>query len=246
MILISFAATFLLSRRELKRGAINSVDEIVINQEESDSPCVKDKRYFIFNVSLTIVLLAVLVAGLLHSGLTFMIAAGIALLVNYRGKNLQEKKIREFSKNILNMTLNVLSLGVFIGVMRAGGFLDALAEAITKVMPDAVGSYTYLIVAVLAAPLLMMLGTSPFYQGLLPVIVGVCTKYGADPVLSASVILVPAGVAASLSPLIPANLIACGMLNYEMGDAIRYSWKWVVSVSWIAIPITYFTVKLFM
>jgi CitMHS family citrate-Mg2+:H+ or citrate-Ca2+:H+ symporter len=246
MILMSFGAAFLLSRRELKRGAVNSVDEIVIKQEESDSPCVKNKGFFIFNISLTIVLLTILVAGLLHSGLTFMIFAGIALLVNYRGKKLQEKKIKEFSKNILNMTLNVMSVGVLIGVMRAGGFIDALAEAITQVMPEAVGQYTYLIIAILAAPLLMMLGTSPFYQGLLPVIVGVCTKYGADPLLAASVILVPAGVAVSLSPLVPANLIACGMLNYEMGDAIRYSWKWVVVVSLIAIPITYFTVKLFM
>jgi CitMHS family citrate-Mg2+:H+ or citrate-Ca2+:H+ symporter len=246
MILISFVAAFLLSRRELKRGAINSVDEIVINQEASDSLCVKNKGFFIFNVSLTVILLTVLVAGLLHSGLAFMISAGIAMIVNYRSKKLQEKKIKEFSKTILNMTLNIMSVGVLIGVMRTGGFIDALAGAVTKVMPESVGAYTYLIIAILAAPLLMMLGTSPFYQGLLPVIVGVCTKYGTDPLLAASVILVPAGVAVSLSPLVPANLIACGMLNYEMGDAIRYSWKWVVVVSLIAIPITYFTVKLFM
>jgi CitMHS family citrate-Mg2+:H+ or citrate-Ca2+:H+ symporter len=246
MILLGFVVAFLLSRRELGRGAINSVDEIVINQEDSDSPCVRNKKIFIFNVSLTVILLTVLVAGFLHSGLTFMICGGVALLVNYHGKKLQEKKIKVFSKNILNMTLNVMSVGVLIGVMRGGGFIDALAEAITQVMPETVGQYTYLIIAALAAPLLMMLGTSPFYQGLLPVIVGVCAKYGADPILAASVILVPASVAVSLSPLVPANLIACGMLNYEMGDAIRYSWKWVIAVSLIAIPITYFTVKLFM
>jgi CitMHS family citrate-Mg2+:H+ or citrate-Ca2+:H+ symporter len=246
MILVGFVVAFFLSQRELKRGAINSVGEIAINQEESDSLCVKNKRFFAFNISLTIILLTVLVAGLLHSGLTFMICGSIALIVNYGGKKFQEKKIKEFSKNILNMTLNIMSLGVLIGIMRTGGFLDALAEAITRVMPESVGPYTYLIVAILSTPLLMMLGTSSFYQGLLPVIVAVCTKYGADPLLAASVILVPAGVSVSLSPLVPANLMACGMLNYEMGDAIRYSWKWVVVVSWIAIPVTYFTVKLFM
>jgi CitMHS family citrate-Mg2+:H+ or citrate-Ca2+:H+ symporter len=246
MLLTGFGVAYLLGRREIKRGAINSASELqAVQTRPSDSLCSKNKWFFIFNLGLTILLLAVLVMGVTNSGLTFMVFASIALIVNYHNKKILGKKIKDFSPDILIMTLNVMSVGVLIGLMREGGFTDALAEAIMKIIPVSVGPYIYLIIAFFSTPLLMMLGTGPYYQGFMPVVVSVCQQYGIDPLLAASVILVPSGIAVCLSPLVAANHIACGMLGYEMGDAIKYGLKWVLIVAWLAIPITYFTVKLF-
>lgn len=245
MLLVGFAIAYLLGRREINRGAINSISELPADQAESESLCTKNKGYFIFNVLLTITLLVLLVIGIMNSGFTFMVFTAIALIVNYPSRKLQTKKIKEFSDSILNMVLNVIAVGVLIGIMQEGGFVDAIAGAIINVMPESIGPYTYLIIAFFATPLLMMLGTGPYYQGLMPVIVGVCARYGVDPLLAASIILVPSGIAVSLSPLVPANHICCGMLGYEMGDGIKYGWKWVLAASWIAIPVTFFTIKLF-
>jgi CitMHS family citrate-Mg2+:H+ or citrate-Ca2+:H+ symporter len=237
MILVGFFAAYLLGRREIKRGAINSASELPVDNTQSDSPCVKSRAFFIFNLVLTIVLLTLLVLGVMNSGFTFMIFSAIALIVNYRSKNLQGKKIKAFSANILNMVLNVMGVGVLIGIMQEGGFVNALAEEIVTLMPAAIGPYTYLIIAFLGTPLLMMMGTGPYYQGLMPVIVGVCTQYGVNPVLAASVILVPSGISVSLCPLVAANHVSCGMLGYEMDKSIKYGWKWIVPPHGLRFPL---------
>lgn len=245
MVLLGFVAAYLLGRREIRKGAVNSIEDIAIEPAESESLCAQHRGYFIFNMLLTVALIAALVAGIMNSGFTFMIFSSFALIVNYRGKKQQSKKIRQFSPDILNMVLNVISVGVLIGIIQEGGFVDAIAVSVMGVMPSAVGPFIYVIIAVIAAPLLMMLGTGAYYQGLMPVIVGVCAQYGVDPILAACVVLVPSGVSVCLSPMVPANHVSCGMLGFEIGDFIKYAWKWVVIISWIAIPITYVTIKCF-
>ena len=244
VLVLGYVLAFLIARREIKRGAVNVLEELPVNQISSDSICAKKKGYFIFNVALTIALLAVLIAGIMDSAYTFMIFTTIALIVNYHDKKTQGKKIKEFSPSILNMVLNVMSVGVFVGIMQEGGFVNALAEAIMSGMPQVIGAHIYLVVGFLCTPLLMMLGTGAYYQGLLPLIVSICTQYGMNPMLVAGVVLIPSGLAVSMSPLVPANHVACGMLGYEMGDLIKYGWKWVVVASWIAVPIAYFTLKM--
>ncbi|MBT9778332.1 hypothetical protein GPL15_17690 [Clostridium sp. MCC353] len=246
MVLLGFAAAYLLGRREIRRGAVNSIEDIAIEPEKTESLCALHRGYFIFNLLLTAALLAALVAGIMNSGFTFMVFTGIAMAVNYRGKKQQGRKIKQFSPEILNMVLNVISVGVLIGIIQEGGFVDAIAVSIMGVMPPAVGPFIYVIIAVIAAPLLMMLGTGAYYQGLMPVIVSVCAQYGVDPILAACVVLVPSGVSVCLSPMVPANHVSCGMLGFEIGDFINYAWKWVVIISWIAIPIAYFTIKCFL
>ncbi|MCI8889004.1 MAG: hypothetical protein HFG70_13090 [Hungatella sp.] len=196
-------------------------------------------------MALTITLVIFLVLGIMNSGFTFMIFTSIALLANYRSKQEQNKKIKGFSPNVLNMVLNVMSVGVLIGVMQEGGFVDALAEMVVSMIPAAMGPYVFVIIALFSTPLLMALGTGAYYQGLLPVIVGMCGQFGVDPLLAAAVILVPSGVSVSMSPLVAANHISCGMMGYEMGDVIKYGWKWVTAISWIAVLATCITVKFF-
>jgi CitMHS family citrate-Mg2+:H+ or citrate-Ca2+:H+ symporter len=238
MIVIGFIIAFLLGRREIKRGAVNSISELPIDEAATESPCVKNRLAFLFNLFLTIALLALLVMGLMNSGFTFMIFTAAALIFNYRTKKLQAKKIKQFSPDILNMVLNVLGVGVLIGIMQEGGFVDALANSVFNVLPEFVGPFVHLIIAVFAMPLLMMLGTGPYYQGLMPIVVGICTQFGVNPVLAACVILVPSGVSVAMCPLVAANHVSCGMLGYEMGDAIKYGWKWILAAALAAIPVT--------
>lgn len=245
MILISFVVAWILGRREIHRGAVNSLENMPSFEKESDSLCMRSKGWFVFNMALTITLVIFLVLGIMNSGFTFMIFTSIALLANYRSKQEQNKKIKGFSPNVLNMVLNVMSVGVLIGVMQEGGFVDALAEMVVSMIPAAMGPYVFVIIALFSTPLLMALGTGAYYQGLLPVIVGMCGQFGVDPLLAAAVILVPSGVSVSMSPLVAANHISCGMMGYEMGDVIKYGWKWVTAISWIAVLATCITVKFF-
>lgn len=244
MLGVGFLVARLVGKYEMKNGALNQKLTSEVEIKESTSLCVVNKKYFIFNLCLTMVTILILVGSFLNSAVTFMLATAIALIVNYKDKKTVAKKIRDFSGSALPMTLNVIGIGVLIGIMTEGGFINAMAESLMALMPKSVGPFVYIIIAILAMPLLMMLGTGPYYQGLVPVILALAVSYGVNPIIAAAVMLVPTGVSVCVSPMISANHISSGMLGFSIGDFIKYAWKWVLVVSWIAIPVVYFTVSL--
>lgn len=245
MLICGFISAWLLGKREIKRGCINSLEGIEQAEETEElTPCEKDKKIFFVNIGLTLITILVLIAGLLNSGLTFMIASFIALVYNYGDKKKQSKKIREFAPNILTMTMNVMAVGVLLGILSEGGMVNAIAETLVGAMPEAVGPYAFLIVAILAAPLLMCLGTGPYYQALVPIIIAVSAKYGVNPLLAGGVALLPSGVSVCISPMVAANHISCGLLQFDIGAFIKYAWKWVLLISWISIAVAYITISI--
>ena len=64
----------------------------------------------------------------------------------------------------------------------------------------------------------MCLGTDAFYFGLLPVVVGVCSKFGIAPEAVARVLIVAENVGVMISPLTPALFLGLGMVDLDIGD----------------------------
>lgn len=243
MLIVGFISAYLLGKREIRRGCVNSLEGIEEMQAQELTPCEKDKKVFIVNILLTLATIFILVAGILNSGVTFMIASFAALIYNYGDKKKQSKKIKEFAPNILMMTMNVMAVGVLIGVLSEGGLVNAIAQALVGVMPEAIGPFLFLIVAVLAAPLLMCLGTGPYYQALMPIVIAVSAEYGVNPILAAGVALLPSSISVCISPMVAANHISSGLLQFDIGAFIRYVWKWVILISWISIAVAYVTIS---
>lgn len=79
-----------------------------------------------------------------------------------------------------------------------------MATAIVGLIPTALGPYTHFIVAFLAVPLIMCLGTDAFYYGLLPVVIGVCGNFGVSAEVVAHTLLIAENVGVTISPLTPA------------------------------------------
>jgi len=84
----------------------------------------------------------------------------------------------------------------------------------------------------------MCLGTDAFYFGLLPVVVGVCGKFGIAPEAVARVLIVAENVGVMISPLTPALFLGLGMVDLDIGDHIRYSLPWIWACSLIAIVLS--------
>lgn len=82
------------------------------------------------------------------------IAYVAALVVNFPDVKDQNKKIKE------------------------SGMIDAMANAIIAMLPGAITPHLYWFVALLAVPLLMILGTNAFYYALLPIVIGVDLSIG--------------------------------------------------------------------
>lgn len=94
-----------------------------------------------FNLFITI---AMLVTLFIETGLPlyfiFMVSYVIALVVNYPNAKEQTKKIKEFGTNSVSMTVTLLSVGVFLGVLNNSGMMDNMASVIAEIVPSSVGS----------------------------------------------------------------------------------------------------------
>lgn len=190
------------------------------------------KVRLIINYVLTVGVIAMLVMDVLPSAFVFMMGLAIGLIVNIPDLKMQNKKLKEYGTAAMSMVVTLFAAGVFTGVLKNTGILDSMAATIVAVIPTALGPYTHFIIAFLAVPLIMCLGTDAFYYGLLPVVIGVCANFGVEAEVVARTLLIAENVGVTISPLTPAVFLGLGVLDLDLGDHIKYSipWVWVVSV----------------
>lgn len=188
-----------------------------------------------FNYVLTVGVVAILVTDKLPSAFVFMIGLALGLMVNVPNLKDQSAKLKEYGVAAMSMVVTLFAAGVFTGILGNTGMLDEMASAIVSIIPEAMGPYAHLIIAALAVPLIMCLGTDAFYFGLLPVVVGVCSKFGVAPEAVARVLIVAENVGVMISPLTPALFLGLGMVDLDIGEHIRYSIPWIWGCSIISI-----------
>ncbi|MDN9032428.1 citrate transporter, partial [Enterobacter hormaechei] len=101
---------------------------------------------------LTVVLMATLIAGLLPMPVLFMIAFGIAMIVNYPCIQEQKKRIGAHAENILAVVSLIFAAGVFTGILSGTGMVDAMSKSLLAVIPPALGPYLATITALVGMP----------------------------------------------------------------------------------------------
>lgn len=102
---------------------------------------------------------------------------------------------------------------------------NTLAEAIVRVIPDALGPYLAVITALLSIPVTWMVSNDVFYFGMLPVLVKAAGHYGITPLEMARAALVGQPVHI-LSPLVASTYLLVGMLKLDYAQTQRYTLRW--------------------
>ena len=131
-----------------------------------------------FNFILTVVVLVTVIMGWLPGGVAFGIGVCLALVVNYKDIKLQKKVIEYNAEGILNVVVLVMAAGFMMGVLTESGMADALSTAIVNAIPESLGRFTNVIIALVSGPILWILGNDPFYFGILPVFAETAASYG--------------------------------------------------------------------
>lgn len=200
---------------------------------QSDPAAVRPRLLW-FNVALTLVLMAAVIARLAPLPVLFMAGVGIALTVNYRSLAEQRARLAAHSGNALSVGIMVLAAGSFTGVMSGTGMTDAMARAVIDILPPAVGPYLGVITALLSIPMNFFLSSDAFYFGVLPVIAQTAGHYGISPeeIGRASLLGQPLH---ALSPLVAAVYLKCALLGIELADLQRFAWKYALGLSFVLI-----------
>ena len=183
----------------------------------------KSTPYLVFNLILTIAVIAVLSMGLASSYVVFLVALCVLLAVNYPDQKLQDKLVKKHAPAALIISATLFAAGAMVGVFDGTGMLEAMANAIMSVIPTAMGKYIHIIFGVLALPLGLCIGTDAYFYGIMPLVIHVGETYGVTPLATAMAMLIGKNIALMVSPLVPATFLAIGLTNTELKDHMKFS-----------------------
>ena len=210
------------------KGVVVESDEK--KKEEEDA--LRRPKLLIFNLALTILLIAVLSVGLVTSYVAFLVALCLALAVNYPDQKVQDKLVKKHAPAALMISATLFSAGAMVGIFDGTGMLTEMATAIMGIIPDFLGHFIHIIFGILALPLGLCIGTDAYFYGIMPLVMQVGETYGVASLNTAITMIIGKNLALMVSPLVPATFLAIGLTNTELKDHMKFSIPpyWLVSV----------------
>lgn len=241
MVGLSVLTVWMLARAEVKNGAGTMIAGPACAAEDHVEPGrggFKDWKW-IFNMALTVAVLYFLFSGVMSSYLCFMLGVSVALLVNYPNPKEQTKRLKSYAGQSMVMTITLFAVAVFLGVMKEGGFIEAMASVIVRIIPGFLAPHAHWVLALIAVPMMMALGTDAFYYVMLPVIIGVVEPFGISALSVAAVYLITGTFGSSINPSGAAMYVGLGLADVDVGTHIKFSirYLWPFSIACMAAAI---------
>ena len=252
-IVLALAAAVLNGIIEQKRGAglngklaqeathLNSVVEAAAEAESANNDLARPKL-FVFNIILTIAVIALLIKDIFPSYVPFMIGVAIAILVNYPGAKMQKKIINLHSGPALMMCSTLMGAAVLMGILvkdieGVNSVITCMSNLISSILPTALGQHLPLVIGILSVPLALAFDTDSYFYGMLPVMIGIGEGFGVGAMPIAVAMVVCRNCATFISPMVPATLLGVGLADVDIKDHIKNSFLWVWTFSIICMII---------
>lgn len=262
-IVLALAHAVLTGFQEKKRGAglhgkLAETEGVIELNETSGAASAGDSelarpKLFIFNILLTVAVIAMLIWDVFPSYYPFMIGCAVALFVNYGFSAKMHKKIINLHAGpALMMCSTLMGAAVLMGILTSSMGADGkvisakvmelpedalpsvvrcLANMVASFMPAALGKQLPLVIGFLSVPLALAFDTDSYFYGMLPVVIGIGQAFGvaAQPIAVAMVIC--RNCATFISPMVPATLLGIGLAEVDIKDHIKASFLYVWAFS---------------
>lgn len=254
-IVLCLAHAVLAGVQEKKRGAglhgklaeaAGTVDAAEEAQHQKDENEYARPKLFVFNICLTIAVIAMLVWDKFPSYFPFMLGVAAALLVNYTPIKLQKKMINRHAGPALMMCSTLMGAAVLMGILVYGfnangaaaiakpgvemaktSVVTNMAQIISMVMPAALGQHLPLVIGILSVPLALCFDTDSYFYGMLPVMIAIGASFGVEAYPIAIAMVVCRNCATFISPMVPATLLGIGLADVDIKDHIKCSFGYV-------------------
>lgn len=247
-IVLCLAHAVLAGLQEQKRGAgLNGAlarAEGAVTLEESAQETQNDlarPKLFLFNVLLTVAVIALLIWDEFPSYVPFMLGVAAALLVNY-GLNakLHKEIINSHAAPALMMCSTLMGAAVLMGVLvksvtvdgvEVASVVTCMSNLIKMVLPDFLGRHLPIVIGILSVPLALAFDTDSYFYGMLPVMIGIGEGFGIAALPIAVAMVVCRNCATFISPMVPATLLGVGLADVDIKDHIKCSFGYVWAFS---------------
>ena len=220
-------------------GAGKGVTVEVDAKAQEEENALRRPKLLIFNLILTIALIAALSTDYITSYVVFLLALGVALAVNYPDQKLQDKLIKKHAPAALIISGTLFAAGAMVGILDGTGMLTAMANAIMGIIPAFLGKFIHVIFGILALPLGLCVGTDAYFYGVMPLVMEVGETYGVAALSTGITMVIGKNLALMVSPLVPATFLATGLANIELKDHMKFSIPiyWAISICMVIIGI---------
>ncbi|MFQ8696012.1 MAG: CitMHS family transporter [Alitiscatomonas sp.] len=226
--------SYYLGLKERKRlgvanAAASEVHKVEVSPEEQEW---KRPKLILFNLALTAAVIVSLIMGLASSAILFGVGTAIALVVNYPDQKVLRKVISSLAPDMINVVMMVLGAGVLMGILNGpedAGMSNAIAQFLVSVIPESLGRYFAVIIAVISAPGTYLLNNDAFYYGVLPPLAATAEAYGFTSLQIGFAALM--GQAFHfLSPLVPFIYLLMDQTEITLAQYQGYIFRWCVGI----------------
>ncbi len=136
-----FAIALYYARQEKKRGAgleagADTADLFSEADKTEEEKALLRPQLFWFNVALIVIVIIAMFASGLPTFLCFMVAAAIALIVNYPGTKIQNERLKSYAPTVLTMVSVLFASGVFTGVLNNSPMKDSMVEVVSGILEE--------------------------------------------------------------------------------------------------------------
>ena len=218
-----------------KEGTAEETEEGGAEQAAND-PALARPKLFVFNLALTIAVIAMLIWDVFPSYVPFMCGVVIALLVNYPGAKMQKKIINLHAGPALTMCSTLMAAAVLMGILvktvtvgdaTIPSVVTCMSNIIKMILPAALGKHLPLVIGILSVPLALAFDTDSYFYGMLPVMIGIGEGFGISALPIAVAMVVCRNCATFISPMVPATLLGVGLADVDIKDHIKASFMYV-------------------
>ena len=215
-------------RLGVAKAAASEAHKVEVSPEEQEW---KRPKLIFFNLALTAAVIVSLIMGLASSAILFGVGTAIAL-VNYPDQKVQRKVISSLAPDMINVVMMVLGAGVLMGILNGpedAGMSNAIAQFLVSVIPESLGRYFAVIIAVISAPGTYLLNNDAFYYGVLPPLAATAEAYGFTSLQIGFAALM--GQAFHfLSPLVPFIYLLMDQTEITLAQYQGYIFRWCVGI----------------
>ena len=214
---------------ERKNGAGMTDEEFAELKASLTQPAkvTVSRPVLVFDMALTGFMIVGLLLGWFGTAIGFIVAFGLALIINYPNVKEQGAKIKQYGGPAINMVMTIIAIGVLVGVMNGTGMIEGMTGVILGVLPESLGRHLCFLVSLLVVPIKTIIGSDNIYFALTPIMQSIVSAYGVADLALATSLVVPCALAAGITLIGPSPYLALGLADCTMGEHLKYSFKWI-------------------
>ncbi|MBX2896343.1 MAG: citrate:proton symporter [Cyclobacteriaceae bacterium] len=219
-------------KRERKRLGVADLNYSHHESLTEEQRALRRPKLIWLNALLTITLIIVLMMGWIPTPVLFLVAAALALLVNYPNLKDQQKIVKSHGANIFLVSSMIFAAGIFSGILTGSKMIDAMATSLVNLIPESQAGLLPLLTAVTSMPASLLFTPDAYYFGVVPVLSETAQHFNIDHLeIGRAALLGQMTVGFPLSPLTASTFLLIGLCEVDLGDHQKFVFKWAMGTT---------------